>query len=306
MDESGAEKLYVTSVDRPLVNMGVSVVGASGTSLIDPWLLGSKDERDVQGYAGTPVNQNNLLPDFGVDIGAAGVAFPRQKRYYVSVDSGSDPFTDRSLPGPYELRSWRNDLEPPVARVLTTRVAAGRPTIVARVLDAKSGVDPSSLTIAYQGVLVGAAFYDPVSGLALFPLPIEAPPILSGKTHLILAASDFQESKNLETISKNIMPNTTFKTVTLLGVEGPALTWLAPRENQCLSGKTSALSVVASSNKRIRSVRFFADGRQVAITHSGSAELFSATWHIAKVARGLATDAPGKHVSVPHPVRVCK
>src|SRR2546430_13544223 len=40
---------------------------------------------------------------------------------------------------------------PPVARVLTLRVAAGRPTIVARVLDAKSGVDPLSLTIAYNG-----------------------------------------------------------------------------------------------------------------------------------------------------------
>src|SRR5205823_9745034 len=52
MDESGRETLYVTSVDKPLVNIGVSVVAASANSLVDPWFLGSKDERDVQGYAG--------------------------------------------------------------------------------------------------------------------------------------------------------------------------------------------------------------------------------------------------------------
>ena len=76
-------------VDKPLVNMGVSVIQASANSLVDPWLLGSKDERDVQGYAGTPVNQNDLMIDYLFDIGAAGVAFPLQKQYYVAVDSGS-------------------------------------------------------------------------------------------------------------------------------------------------------------------------------------------------------------------------
>src|SRR5262249_38031070 len=90
MDESGSEALFATRVDRPLVNMGVAVVDSSANALIDPWFLGSRDERDVQGYAGTPVNQNDLMLDFGLDIGAAGVAFPRQKEYYVAVDSGSD------------------------------------------------------------------------------------------------------------------------------------------------------------------------------------------------------------------------
>ena len=92
---------------------GDSVIQASANSLVDPWLLGSKDERDVQGYAGTPVSVNELTFDFGIDIGAAGASFPKVQRFYVSVDSGSDDFTHQSLPGGYVLRSWVNDVTPP-------------------------------------------------------------------------------------------------------------------------------------------------------------------------------------------------
>ena len=56
-------------------------------------MLGSPDENDVQGYAGTPVNVNNLTLDFPLDIGAAATVFPRTKAYYVAVDSGRDQFT---------------------------------------------------------------------------------------------------------------------------------------------------------------------------------------------------------------------
>ena len=64
-----------------------------------PWFLGSPNERDVQGYAGTPINVNELMYDFSVDIGSAGASFPKVQRFYVSVDSGSDDFTHRPLPG---------------------------------------------------------------------------------------------------------------------------------------------------------------------------------------------------------------
>ena len=58
-----------------------------------PWLLGSKDENDVQGYAGTPVNVNPLTIDYPLDVGAAATVFPRLGTYYVAVDSGRDEFT---------------------------------------------------------------------------------------------------------------------------------------------------------------------------------------------------------------------
>jgi hypothetical protein len=37
MDESGSETTYVTSIDRPVVNLGVAVESATPGALIDPW-----------------------------------------------------------------------------------------------------------------------------------------------------------------------------------------------------------------------------------------------------------------------------
>ena len=311
MNETGSEHVYVTSVDKPLVNMGVAVWASSNGAIVDPWFLGSKDEHDVQGYDGTPVNQNDLMFDYSLDIGAAGTVFPRLGQYYVAVDSGSDPFTNQPLPGSYVVGSWQNDLKPPVARILTTRVGTGRPTIVARILDAKSGVDPLSLAISYRRVVVGAALYDAFSGLALFPLPAAAPRIPAGRIPLQLEASDFQEAKNLETIGNNLMPNTAFKSVRLRAVSGPAVTWLTPVRASCVA-KNEPLAVVASSNRSVRSVRFTVDGRRVAVDRRGVAGLFTATWHSAQAKHGrhvltaIATDGAGKRFAAERPARVCR
>ena len=310
MDESGAEKLYVTSVKRPLVNLGVAVWAQSQNAVIDPWYLGSPDERDVQGAGGTPVNVNAYMFDFAVDIGAAGSTFPRQQRFYVAVDSRSDPFSGKPFPGDYVLRSWQNDLRPPKIKLLTTRVGTGRPTIVARVLDSQSGVDPLSLVIAYRRVLVGAALYDPFSGLAVFPLPASARSIPVGKTRAVVSASDYQETKNVNTISDQIMPNTAFTPVTITGVRGPAVTWLLPEPASCVANNVT-LTVMASSDKKVASVRFLVDGKQVARDRRGSADVFSGTWHSQRARRGphrltaAATDVAGRRVSAVRRVRIC-
>jgi hypothetical protein len=311
MQETGSEHLYVTDVEKPLVNLGAAVWGTSNNAIVHPWFLGSKNESDVQGYDGTPVNQNAYMFDFSVDIGAAGTAFPRLGQYYVAIDSGSDPFTQQPEPGRYVVRSWQNDLKPPSVKILTRRVGAGRPTIVARVLDAKSGVDPLSLVIGYRHVLVGAALYDPFSGLAIFPLPAAAPRVPAGKTPLQLEASDFQEAKNLETIGNNLMPNTAFKSVRMRGVNGPAVTWVGPPSGACTT-KNTTLAVVASSNKKVRSVRFGVDGRRIALDRNGTLDLFTTTWHTANAKRGrhaltaTATDAAGRRITARRSVRVCK
>jgi minor extracellular serine protease Vpr len=310
MDESGSETLYSTLVKKPLVNMGVAVSLSSGNSLIDPWFLGSKDENDVQGYAGTPVNVNDLTFDYHLDYGAAGAVFPRQQQFYVSVDSGTDPFTQASHKGRYVLRFWENDLAPPTIKVLTTNVGAGRPTIIARVRDSKSGVDPLSLVLGYRRALVGAALYDPVTGLAVFPLPNVAPRIPVGKTKASFEASDYQEGKNVATISDNVLPNTRFRSVTIHAFDHPTVTWLAPQAKACVA-KAASLVVDASSNAPIVSVRFLVDHRQVAIDRRGTAGLFSGTWHIGSAKRGahllgaLATDGQGKRLSATRAVRVC-
>ena len=109
MIEDGAEHVYaVPPPDHPVVNLGVSVVSASRGAVIDPWLLGSRDENDVQGQAGTPTDVNPLTVDYGLAVGAAATVFPSLKRYYVSVDSTQDLYTGRSLSGRYLLRPPRS------------------------------------------------------------------------------------------------------------------------------------------------------------------------------------------------------
>ena len=265
----------------------------------------------MQGYAGTPVNVNELMFDFHADLGVAGASFPKIQRFYVVVDSGSDPFTGRPLPGRYVLRSWVDDVRPPRIRLLTKRVARGRPTIVARVTDKGAGVDPLSLVIAYRGVLVGAALYDPTSGVAVFPLPPAAQSIPAGRTRAVLSAADFQETKNVNGFGGNILPNTAFRAVSISGVSGPAVTWVSPAENACVS-KTVPLIVVASSTKRVRSVRFFVDGKQIGVERKGVADVFTSTWQSRfaepgrHALRAVATDAGGRTFSASLALRVCR
>jgi hypothetical protein len=202
-------------------------------------------------------------------------------------------------------------VKPPKIRLLTRRVAQGRPTIVARVTDAGAGVDPFSLVIAYRNVLVAAALYDPSSGVAIFPLPRQAAQIPSGRTRAILTAADFQETKNVNGVGSNILPNTAFRSVAITGVSGPAVSWVTPQQNQCVE-KEVALVVVASSTKRVRSVRFLVDGKQIGIDRSGVSDVFTGTWQARFALRGahvltaVARDAAGRTFSAKRTLRVCR
>jgi minor extracellular serine protease Vpr len=293
MHEDGAETLYVAHVNDAVANAGVAVVAAPRGVQVDPWFLGSPDENDVQGQAGTPVDVNNLTSDFKLDIGAAGVEFPRQQAFYVSLDSGRDQFTGQLLAGSYTLRFWIDDVTPPRVRLLTTRVAAGRPTIVARVRDAGAGVDPLSLTLGYKKILVGAAAYDPETGLAVLPLPAAAPALVAGTTRARVRAADFQEAKNVNTSGSSIFPNTRVANVPIHVVNGPAITWLG--------ATCTRLLVTASSTKRIREVRF----EGVGVVRRATLGLYSKRWHgkHARTIRAVVVDAAGRTAS--SSVRAC-
>jgi minor extracellular serine protease Vpr len=311
MEEDGAERVYFTFASRPLVNLGAAVVASSENALIHPWLLGSLDENDVEGIAGTPVNANNLTPDFRADLGAAGAVFVRPQRFFVSVDSGRLPFSELRLAGRYVLRAWRNDVTPPRLRLLTTRVSAGRPLLVARATDAGAGVNPLSLLVAYRGVLLGAAFYDPGSGIALFPIPRQAPKIRPGKARIILVASDYQEAKNISTISKDAMPNTRFLRTRMTGGRGPTVTWLFPRAGKCV-GARERLVVAAGATRPLTAVRFRDGSRPIDTVRRGQGGLFGTTWRSRRARRGrhvleaVAVDRSGARARSTRPVRVCR
>jgi minor extracellular serine protease Vpr len=311
MDEKGAETVYVLRVNNVVANAGVAVIAAGRGALIHPWLLGSLDENDVQGYPGTPVNVNSLTFGYRADVGAAGLLFPRRGRYFVAVDSGSDEYTGSSFAGSYVLRAWQNDVRPPRIRLLTTKIAAGRTLVAARVTDRGAGVDPISLVIGYQRVLVGAAAYDPVSGLALFPIPAAAPAFRAGRTPAVFLASDFQEAKNVDQAGDNVLPNTRFQPARVRVVRGPALTWLSPTPRSC-SGRRQGLLVAASSTARIRSVRFYDGKRGIATVRRGVAGLYSATWRTQRASKGrhavraVVLDRQGRTLSVSRILRVCR
>ena len=311
MDEDGAEKLYVTHLNQPAANLGVSVLAESSGALIDPWFLSSPDEDSVLGYMGTPVNVNAYMFDYRFDVGAAGQQYPVQRRYYVSVDSGRDRVTNRPYPGSYLLRFWVNDVTPPHITLVTTRVSAGRPTIVVRVTDAGSGVDPYSIVFNYGRVLIGAAAFDPFSGLAFLPLPPAAAALAAGKEPTIVVASDYQETKNLDQASANPLPNTGFKRTALRVVDGPTVSWLLPDAGTCAAGSTRLL-VVAGSTKTLAAVAFFDGRKKIAVAKKGVVGLYADTWKTPGLAKGkhvlraLAVDAAGRTASVTRTVRVCK
>jgi minor extracellular serine protease Vpr len=309
MVEDGAEQTYVTTVDRQVVNVGVAVDTQPATAQIDPFFLGALDENSVQGPAGLPVNANGLQFSFRLANGAAGAAFPRPKDYYVAVDSGRDPFTGRRLAGTYRLRSWLNDVTPPRVQLLTTVVAAGRPTLAFRATDAAAGIDPFELAIGYGRVIVLAAAFDRASGLALVPLPDQAPRLSTTQT-VTLVSADYQESKNVNTQGDNILPNTTFRPVRLRVVTRPTLTWLFPQSRECVA-RLEELAVLGSSTVAIRSVQFLRDGRPIRTVRRGTAGIYVTNWR-ANVARGphrltaILRDARGRTVRAERAVRVCR
>ena len=312
MNEDGAETLYSFDIERPVANFGVSVIASAANALVEPWVLGSKDENDVQGYTGTPVNVNDLTIDAHADVQAAGVQFPRLQRFYVSVDSRADPFTDQSFKGEYLLNAWVDDVTSPALRMLTTRVAAGRPLLVAQAADAGSGIDPLSLVISYKNILLGASGYDPFTGIILFGIPTQAPKLTKGKTVGVLQAADFQETKNVNTPGDDIFPNTSFRRVSLKVVSGPAVTWLMPFARECAAAKTERLVVVGSSTSKLSRVAFFVDGKQVGVDKSSADGVFAVDWKTTGAKKGthklLATlfDQAGRSDSAGRVVRVCR
>ncbi len=320
--EDGAEHVYSIDIPAKTVNFGAVVVdpaldiGAPIRDLLDanapihPWLLGSLDESNVQGYGGTPVNMNGYMPDFIYNVGATGAVLPAPGRYYIAVDSGRDPFTGKVLARRYTLRSWINDVKPPVIKVLTTKLPAGRPSVVVKVTDAKSGVEPLSLLLLYKTTQIPAHSYDHTTGIAVFSIPKDATALTPGPLFMRVVASDFQEAKNVSTPGDEAMPNTNFLGARFNVRARPVVTWLTPTKGSCVPAKT-VLSVAAGSSAEVSSVGFFDGKRQIARVTKNDAGIYSATWRTGGARKGAhaltatVSDTAGRESRSTRNVRVC-
>ena len=326
VNDDGKEKIYSLTITKQAVNAGVVVVkpapslNAPITALlssnqpIHPWFMGSLDENDVLGYAGIPVNVNGELPDFLYSIGASGGVFLPPGKYYVAVDSGRDLFSGRSLAGKYTLRSWVNDVKPPTARILTKTLSSGRPTIVAKVTDAKSGVDPMSMQLFFgpssRRSSVPATLFDPQTGIAAFSIPREALPVEPGTQFMQLVVSDYQEAKNIGTEGANPLPNTRVQGLRADAVPRPTVTWVTPEKGRCVSARQKLL-VVANDNVQISSVGFFDGKRQIGRVRRNVAGIYELNWRPSRrkgphVLTAIVSDTRGREAETARAVRICR
>ena len=197
----------------------------------------------------------------------------------------------------------------------TKTISTGRPTIVAKISDAKSGVDPHSLQLfvgpASSRFSVSAALFDPVTGIAAFELPRTAPALQPGSQFMTLVASDYQEAKNINTEGNNPLPNTRFAGIRAEAITGPTVTWVTPEKGRCLAARQRLL-VVANDSAQISSVGFFDGQRQIGRVQKNVAGLYETTWRTSGRRKGphvltaVASDVRGREAESSQTVRICK
>jgi hypothetical protein len=126
-----------------------------------------------------------------------------------------------------------------------------------------------------------------------------------------LVASDYQESKNINTESDSPLPNTRFQGFRVQAVARPTVSWITPAKGKCLAARQK-LTVVANDNVQISSVGFFDGNRQIGRVRRNVAGVYELTWSTrgkrkgAHVLTATASDVRGREAEASQTVRICK
>ena len=195
----GPERVYAVRISKKVANFGVVVLRRGRGSGVEPRVVAGPDENRLTGFAGLPFVSNPYLEAFQEPVLAVGALSPLPGDYAVVLDSAS-----RAGAGRFTMRFWVNDVKPPVLRLRTETVGAGRPVRVSAT-DAGAGVYPESITARVDGELSRA-------GLRGSVVSIPTRGLRPGRHTLSLRVSDYQESKNTENVAR-ILPNTRTLTV---------------------------------------------------------------------------------------------
>ena len=311
VNDDGKEKIYSLNITKQAVNAGVVVVKPatkldapitallSSNQPIHPWFMGSLDENDVLGYAGIPVNVNGELPDFLYSIGAAGGVFLPPGRYYVSVDSGRDLFTGRSLgralhPALVGERREAADRARHHEDALERQADDRR----AKITDAKSGVDPHSLQLFFgpstRRSSVGATLFDPQTGHRRVLDPANGAPARSQARSSCRSSRPTTRRRRTSTRSPTARSRTrASQGLRAEAVPRPTVTWITPEKGKCLAARQKLL-VVANDNVQISSVGFFDGQRQIGRVQKNVAGLYEMTWRTTREAEGPARAHRGR------------
>jgi subtilisin family serine protease len=192
-DLSGPEQVFRFDLTKPVANFGAVVLSYGKGITVAPRIVHAGDENRLVGYAGLPVMIN---PYVGAPypFPAVGAILPTPGEYDIVFDT---PAGARA--GRYTFRFWVNDTTPPAIRLLRRSLARGARVRLA-VTDAGSGVDPGTLTATVDGRDARISF---ANGVASVTLGHATP----GSHRLVVAASDYQEAKNMEDVGP-VLPNT--------------------------------------------------------------------------------------------------
>jgi len=189
----GPEQVFRFTLLRPAANFGIVVIGHAPGVRVSPRLVAGADENRVVGWTGIPASLN---PYKGFDQAepVVGAVLPDPGTYEFVFDTP----TGRK-PGRFTFRFWVNDRRPPSIRLLARKDVIGRPIRVA-VRDSGSGVDPHSLHATVGGRSVRLRYRDGLLWLSTNGLR-------PGERRVVIRASDYQETKNMEDVGP-VLPNT--------------------------------------------------------------------------------------------------
>ena len=190
---AGPEQLFRVTLAAPASNFGVVVTSRAKGVRVEPRVVAAGDENRLTGYAALPLNLNPYLAQFGDAVLAAGAIRPLAGSYDVVFDSKAGGA------GSFTFRYWLNDVTPPRATLLSTRVRRGEPLRV-RVSDDGSGIDASTISAR-----IGETTHR--TRLRAGVVTVSTSGLRRGTHRLRLQLSDYQESRNMENVPP-ILPNT--------------------------------------------------------------------------------------------------
>jgi subtilisin family serine protease len=192
----GPEQVFRVTLRKPVANFGVAILSEGNGVDVEPRVVFAGDENRLTGYSALPLNINPYLSIFGRPAPTAAAIRPARGSFDVVFDSVS-----RASAGRFTFRFWVGDTTPPRIVVSNPTLDSGK-HLRLTIMDAGSGVDPTSLLVLIDG-RSRVPSYDRSTGRAT----VDVSDVGSGRHELAVQVSDYQESKNMENVPP-ILPNT--------------------------------------------------------------------------------------------------
>ena len=198
----GPEQVFRFMLTKPVANFGVAITRRGTGVTVEPRVIVAGNENRLTSYAALPIYLNPYLAQFGSRVLAAGALRPQPGTYDIVFDSPKPGGA-----GSYSFRFWVNDTRPPNAKLVRSRVGRNAPLVVA-VSDTGAGADPSTALATIDGAARTTTWVGETLRIATVGLT-------PGSHRLRLQVSDFQESRNSESVPQGL-PNTRVLATTIV------------------------------------------------------------------------------------------